>query len=66
MSAKLDEPSLVWMEFQAKLGHPFFQGCKAFGRLGFIAEAYDKIVCISDDYNCSSGYPLPPLFDPKV
>jgi hypothetical protein len=64
MSTKLDKPSFVGMEFQAKLGHPFLQSYKAFSRVGFTAEADDKVVCIADYHYGSIGYPFPPLFYP--
>jgi hypothetical protein len=64
MTAKLNEPSLVRMEFQAKLGHPFLQGSKALAGFVLTAKANHEVVSITNDHYGPLGFPLPPIFNP--
>src|SRR6185295_1743978 len=66
ISPKLDHPSLLLMQLQSELSHPFAQFyLEPFGIFSML-EADHDVVCISHHYHCSLCFLLPPSLRPLV
>ncbi|MEA2602182.1 MAG: hypothetical protein QOF89_3174 [Acidobacteriota bacterium] len=65
-TTELDEPRLVRVQLQAKLGESLFEGSEEL--LGFLSvlEPEDGVVGIADDAYIALAVPLPPSVSPEI
>jgi hypothetical protein len=65
-TAELDEPRLVRVQLQAKLGQSLPEGCEELLGLLSVLESEDRVVGIADDANIALALPLPPSVSPEI
>ena len=64
--AELDQPRLVWMQFQPELGQPFLELRQEPFCLVPVLKSYNKIIGVADSYYISPRYFCPPCFQPQI
>ena len=65
-SAELDQPRLVLMERQAKLGQPVLEVSQHPPRIRRFLKAHHEVVSIAHDRHPTGRMPPPPLVDPEI
>src|SRR5437763_12554166 len=64
--AELDQPRLILMERQAKLGQPVLEVNQHPLRVGRFLKAHHEVVSVTHDRHPTGRAPPPPLVDPEI
>ncbi len=62
--AKLNQPRLLWVQFQAELQESLLQLCQELFRVKPMLEANNEVVAVTHDNNIAMRPLLPPLLYP--